>query len=220
MIPIPGFQPFGFAGGLYDPDTKLVRFGARDYDASTGRWTSKDPILFKGGLSNLYEYVVNDPLDRFDQSGLQETFGQQVSNAMGYQQPGSEVEAQADCHSSCPNVPTQQQMDQWQLQAINDFMYAESMGSAAGLGAVLSMATIGQSTVASSLVTLATTYETVREDDASGTLYWNAVGRVGLSAFSSYTEVPLGSGLFGANVGTAIYVHFIPPPPPLGQGCK
>jgi YD repeat-containing protein len=28
----PGFQPFGFAGGLYDPDTGLVRFGARDYE--------------------------------------------------------------------------------------------------------------------------------------------------------------------------------------------
>jgi uncharacterized protein RhaS with RHS repeats len=28
----PGFQPFGFAGGLYDQDTKLTRFGARDYD--------------------------------------------------------------------------------------------------------------------------------------------------------------------------------------------
>ena len=25
----PGFQPFGFAGGLYDKDTGLVRFGAR-----------------------------------------------------------------------------------------------------------------------------------------------------------------------------------------------
>ena len=25
----PGFQPFGFAGGLYDPETKLVRLGAR-----------------------------------------------------------------------------------------------------------------------------------------------------------------------------------------------
>ena len=25
-----GFQPFGFAGGLYDNQTKLVRFGARD----------------------------------------------------------------------------------------------------------------------------------------------------------------------------------------------
>jgi uncharacterized protein RhaS with RHS repeats len=32
----PGFQPFGFAGGLYDPDTGLVRFGARDYDPATG----------------------------------------------------------------------------------------------------------------------------------------------------------------------------------------
>src|SRR5207249_4814079 len=28
-----GFQPFGFGGGLYDPGTKLVRLGARDYDA-------------------------------------------------------------------------------------------------------------------------------------------------------------------------------------------
>lgn len=26
----PGFQPFGFVGGPYDPETKLVRFGARD----------------------------------------------------------------------------------------------------------------------------------------------------------------------------------------------
>src|SRR5205823_2406689 len=39
----PGFQPFGFAGGLYDHDTGLVRFGARDYDPKTGRWTTKDP---------------------------------------------------------------------------------------------------------------------------------------------------------------------------------
>ena len=26
---------FGFAGGLYDHDTKLTRFGYRDYDAQT-----------------------------------------------------------------------------------------------------------------------------------------------------------------------------------------
>lgn len=38
----PGFQPFGFAGGLYDWDTKLVRFGARDYDSGIGRWVAKD----------------------------------------------------------------------------------------------------------------------------------------------------------------------------------
>lgn len=68
----PGFQPFGFAGGLYDPDTKLVRFGARDYDTETGRWTSKDPIMFGGGLSNLYEYCLADPISKKDENGLQE----------------------------------------------------------------------------------------------------------------------------------------------------
>ena len=31
------FLPFGFAGGLYDADTGLVRFGARDYDPQVGR---------------------------------------------------------------------------------------------------------------------------------------------------------------------------------------
>jgi RHS repeat-associated protein len=66
----PGFQPFGFAGGLYDTDTKLVRFGARDYDPLAGRWTAKDPILFDGNQSNLYVYVNNDPLTRRDPSGL------------------------------------------------------------------------------------------------------------------------------------------------------
>ena len=68
----PDFQPFGFAGGHYDADTGLVRFGARDYDAVTGRWTAKDPIGFGGLSTNLYEYVHNDPVNRFDPSGLQE----------------------------------------------------------------------------------------------------------------------------------------------------
>jgi RHS repeat-associated protein len=66
----PGFQPFGFAGGLYDSQTKLVHFGARDYDAETGRWTVKDPLLFDGGDSNLYAYVGNDPINRIDPNGL------------------------------------------------------------------------------------------------------------------------------------------------------
>lgn len=65
----PGFQPFGFAGGLYDPDTGLVRFGARDYDPSIGRWTVKDPIDFAGGDPNLYAYVGNDPINYVDPDG-------------------------------------------------------------------------------------------------------------------------------------------------------
>jgi RHS repeat-associated protein len=65
----PGFQPFGFAGGLYDHQTGLVRFGLRDYDPRVGRWTAKDPILFAGGDTNLYVYVVNDPINLLDPLG-------------------------------------------------------------------------------------------------------------------------------------------------------
>jgi len=64
----PDAHPFGFAGGLYDPDTGLVRFGARDYDPETGRFTAKDPSLFAGGL-NLYRYAENDPVNVIDPTG-------------------------------------------------------------------------------------------------------------------------------------------------------
>lgn len=67
----PGFQPFGYAGGLYDRDTKLTHFNARDYDAATGRWTTKDPLGFGAGDPNLYGYVLQDPINWLDPSGLQ-----------------------------------------------------------------------------------------------------------------------------------------------------
>lgn len=66
----PGFQPCGFVGGLYDRDTKLVRFGARDYDPETGRWAAKDPIQLGGGDTNLYRYVSNDPVNLNDTNGM------------------------------------------------------------------------------------------------------------------------------------------------------
>jgi RHS repeat-associated protein len=67
--------PFGFAGGLYDVDTKLTRFGYRDYDAYTGKWTAKDPIGFSGGDSNLYGYVLGDPVNFIDPTGEFGVFG-------------------------------------------------------------------------------------------------------------------------------------------------
>ncbi len=68
----PGTIPFGFAGGLRDLDTGLVRFGARDYDPSVGRWTSKDPIRFDAGQIDLYVYTNNDPVNGRDSDGLQQ----------------------------------------------------------------------------------------------------------------------------------------------------
>lgn len=62
------FIPFGFAGGIYDQETGLLRFGARDYDPSIGRWLSKDPSLFRGGF-NLYAYSHNDPINYIDPDG-------------------------------------------------------------------------------------------------------------------------------------------------------
>jgi RHS repeat-associated protein len=61
--------PFGFTGGLYDRDTKLIHFGFREYDPFTGRWTAKDPILFAGGDTNLYNYVLGDPVSGIDPEG-------------------------------------------------------------------------------------------------------------------------------------------------------
>jgi RHS repeat-associated protein len=67
----PGFQPFGFAGGLYDQLTGLVRFGARDYDPEIGRWTAKDPLRFaQADGPNLYLYVHGDPINFRDPFGL------------------------------------------------------------------------------------------------------------------------------------------------------
>ncbi len=66
----PGFQPFGFAGEMSDSLTGLVHFGARDYDPSVGRWTTKDPIGFASEDTNLYAYVYNDPVNSVDPSGL------------------------------------------------------------------------------------------------------------------------------------------------------
>ena len=78
--------PFGFAGGLYDPDTGLLRFGFRDYDPDVGRWTAKDPIGFAGGDTDVYGYCVGDPISAVDPEGLliiKMGFGGQIGAGWG-----------------------------------------------------------------------------------------------------------------------------------------
>ena len=76
-----GFQPSGFAGGIYDRDTKLTRFGQRDYDAQTGRWTAKDPIGFMGKDTMLYGYVLSEPVNLMDPTGNQATLEYDLTTA-------------------------------------------------------------------------------------------------------------------------------------------
>uniref|UniRef100_A0A671XBZ9 Teneurin transmembrane protein 3 n=1 Tax=Sparus aurata TaxID=8175 RepID=A0A671XBZ9_SPAAU len=62
----------GFHGGLYDPLTRLLHFGDRDYDIPAGRWTTpdittwtrvgKDPKPF-----NLYMFRGNNPISKIHQ---------------------------------------------------------------------------------------------------------------------------------------------------------
>ncbi len=85
----PGFQLFGYAGGVHDPVTGLVLFGARTYDPQSGRWLSRDPLLHRGGQANFYTYVDGDPANFIDETGLRRRFGDIVpwqlwSVRMGY----------------------------------------------------------------------------------------------------------------------------------------
>jgi RHS repeat-associated protein len=79
----PGFiLPVGFAGGLADMATGLVRFGLRDYDPEAGRWTARDPVLFDGRQSNLYVYASNNPVQLADPLGLF-SFGMSAYEGVG-----------------------------------------------------------------------------------------------------------------------------------------
>ncbi len=66
----PGFQPFGYAGGLLDDATGLTRFGARDYDAEVGRWTAAEPLGLRGNGMNQHDYAGGDPVNYVDPNGL------------------------------------------------------------------------------------------------------------------------------------------------------
>jgi len=67
--PMAKTNPFRFSTRYQDEETGLVYYGHRYYDASTGRWLSRDPINELGGL-NLYGMVGNSPNGYVDYLGL------------------------------------------------------------------------------------------------------------------------------------------------------
>jgi RHS repeat-associated protein len=63
--------PFGFAGGYgyqEDADSGLKLLGHRYFDASTGRFLTRDPAMDGG---NWFTYCDSNPLIGFDRTGLQ-----------------------------------------------------------------------------------------------------------------------------------------------------
>ncbi|MDX9823069.1 MAG: RHS repeat-associated core domain-containing protein, partial [Syntrophales bacterium] len=62
-------QPFAFTSREFDPETGMYFYRARYYDPKVGRFVTKDPIGFKGGI-NVFAYVQNNPVNKLDPSGL------------------------------------------------------------------------------------------------------------------------------------------------------
>ncbi|ADU61165.1 MAG: RHS repeat-associated core domain-containing protein [Pseudodesulfovibrio sp.] len=58
--------PLGFAGGLHDRYLGFVRFGWRDYDTFTGRWTAPDPLGDADGDPDWYGCCLGDPVNGVD----------------------------------------------------------------------------------------------------------------------------------------------------------
>ena len=68
----------------------------RHYDPGTRRWLSKDPIRFEAGDTNLYGYVLQDPVNLIDPTGLYDSqalpnvgigdFFKQIKDALHFKQ--------------------------------------------------------------------------------------------------------------------------------------
>lgn len=89
--------PIGFAGGIRDAATGLVRFGLRDYDPLTGRWTARDPAFLGGKQFNLYAYAGSNPLGYRDPSGTV-SFGGSLFAGLG---GGFKINITAEGFSAC-----------------------------------------------------------------------------------------------------------------------
>jgi RHS repeat-associated protein len=65
-------DPFGFKAQFTyytDTETALQLLTNRYFDNSAGRFLTRDPLEYRGGI-NLYSYVTNNPVNRLDPMGL------------------------------------------------------------------------------------------------------------------------------------------------------
>ena len=60
---------YRYTGKFFDDSTDLQNNINRWYENTTGKWLSVDPIGFNGGDANLYRYVRNRLINKFDYNG-------------------------------------------------------------------------------------------------------------------------------------------------------
>uniref|UniRef100_A0A672V845 Teneurin-4 n=1 Tax=Strigops habroptila TaxID=2489341 RepID=A0A672V845_STRHB len=135
----PNFQIIiGYHGGLYDPLTKLIHMGRRDYDVLAGRWTSPDHDMWKHLSSNnimpfnLYMFKNNNPISNSqdikcymtDVNSWLLTFGFQLHNVIpGYPKPDMDA-----MEPSYELIHTQMKTQEWDnSKVIHAQIYSSSI---------------------------------------------------------------------------------------------
>lgn len=63
-------NPYKFSGAIEDPETGLTYNVARFYNAKWSMWMSPDPMSFAREWVTPYNYVLNNPVNRIDATGL------------------------------------------------------------------------------------------------------------------------------------------------------
>ena len=64
-------SPFKFNGKELDEETGFYYYGARYYDPKVSVWMSTDPLAEKFPNFNPYNYVMQNPINLTDPSGLE-----------------------------------------------------------------------------------------------------------------------------------------------------
>jgi RHS repeat-associated protein len=93
-------QPYTYTAREYDPETGLYFYRARYYDSKVGRFLQRDPIGFKGGDANLYNYVRSNPTNKIDPLGLKGCgpFGIHIGDPWGLKPCCDDHD---DCYEDC-----------------------------------------------------------------------------------------------------------------------
>jgi len=88
-------NPILFAGYFYDNETGLYHVRHRIYSPTLQRWLQRDPAGYVDG-ANLYEYVLSNPVSRFDPEGLRWRYVPGVGSLSGSLGPGSKGPATSE----------------------------------------------------------------------------------------------------------------------------